>query len=63
LSAPVIGRSHLVNLRESRLEEFLVGGGSNKLKVRLGILNLAELPDLAIFGLNDRARTTTAFGR
>ena len=35
---------YLASLREPRLEEFPVGAGSNKLKVRLEIRNLAALP-------------------
>ncbi len=53
---------HLASLRERRLEELPVGGGSNKLKVRFRIRNLAELPLLANLGLNARTRTMTAFG-
>ncbi|MEE8608869.1 MAG: hypothetical protein V3S55_14785 [Nitrospiraceae bacterium] len=34
-------------VREPRLEKFPAGGASNKLKVRLGIRNLAALPVLA----------------
>ena len=37
---------HLASLREPRLEEFQLVGG-NRLKVRLGIRNLAALPVLA----------------
>ena len=47
---PVIHSVHLASLREPRLEEFPVGGGRNKLKVRLRIRNLAALPVLAISG-------------
>ena len=46
---------HLASLHEPRLEEFPVGGGSNKLKVRLGIRNLAALPVLAKSGSQDDA--------
>ncbi len=38
---------HLASLREPRLDEFPLGGGSNKLNVRLRIRNLAALPVLA----------------
>ena len=38
---------HLASLREPRLEEFPAGGGSNKLKARLRIRNLAAVPVLA----------------
>ena len=36
--------AHLASLREPRFEAFPVGAGRNKLKVRLGIRNLAALP-------------------
>ena len=35
---------HLAGRHEPRLEEFPVGGGSHKLKVRLRIRNLPALP-------------------
>ena len=38
---------YLASLCEPRFEEFPVGGGRNKLKVRLKIRNLAALPLLA----------------
>ena len=41
---------HLASLREPSLEQFPVGGGSNKRKVHLRIRNLASLPVLAING-------------
>jgi hypothetical protein len=50
---------HLASLREPRLEEFPVGGGRNKLKVRLGIRNLAAIPVLWL----PTALPTTAVGR
>ncbi len=58
---PLSSRSvHLASLREPRLEEFPVGGGSNKLKVRLGIRNLAALPVLATSGGLGHVAGTTA---
>ena len=47
---------HLASLREPRLEEFPVGGGSNKLKVRLRIRNLAALPLMALMAMCGRPR-------
>ncbi len=44
---PLMRTVHLASLRDPRLEEFPVGGGSNKLKVRLRIRNVAALPVLA----------------
>ncbi len=52
---------HLASLHEPRLEEFPVGGGSNKLKVRLGIRNLAALPVLANKRSSDHLRATSAY--
>ncbi len=51
---------HLASLRDPRLEEFPVGGESNKLKVRLGIRNLAALPFLAMSGSKRRNRAASA---
>ena len=38
---------HLASLREPRLEELPVGGGTNKLKVRIRIRSLGALPVVA----------------
>jgi len=53
---------HLASLREPRLEEFPVGGGSNKLKVRLRIRNLAALPVVATGGSAQMRGFTTGVG-
>ncbi len=46
------------DLKSSRL-----AGGTHKLKVRLGIRNLAALPVLVIPALDHRTGTTAAFSR
>ncbi len=52
-AAAVAEGVHLASLREPKLEEFPVGEGSNKLKVRLRIRELAAFPLMAISGHYD----------